>query len=234
MPNALPVTVMAQSENRKIGDVATTYTSLHTCPSSCPMKQSGACYACSGLVGVITSRLHKRQKVAKQSHIATAKAEAKLIRQIDRKTDLRIHTSGDCKSPKAARIVSGAAEDFMSKSGGVAWTYTHAWRDVPRSAWGKVSVIASCEKLADVHLAISKGYAAALVVAKHDGEVAKVVEGLRLLPCPAQTDKVKNCKSCRICMRDGLMRKAGLVVTFAGHGPTRKLKAMLEKANGSN
>ncbi len=42
MPNALPVTVMAQSENRKIGDVATTYTSLHTCPSSCPMKQSGA------------------------------------------------------------------------------------------------------------------------------------------------------------------------------------------------
>lgn len=234
MPMPLPVTVMPKTENRKIGDVATTYAGFHTCPASCPMKKSGSCYACLGMVGIINRRLGRRQKVAKQSHIATAKAEAKLIRQIDRKTDLRIHTSGDCKSPKAARIVSSAAEDFMIKSGGAAWTYTHAWRDVPREAWGKVSVVASCEKLADVHLAISKGYAAAMVVAKHDGEVAKVAEGLRLLPCPAQTEKVKDCKSCRICMRDGLMRKAGLVVTFAGHGPTRKLKAMLEKANGSN
>lgn len=231
MSNPLPVTVMAKTENSKLGNIATTYAAFHTCPASCPMKESGACYATSGMVGVINRRLGLRQKVAKQSHIATAKAEARLINAIDRKTDIRLHTSGDCKSPEAARILSKAGEAFMKRNGGGCWTYTHAWRDVPRKDWGKVSVIASCETMSDVRLAMKRGYAAAVVVHKHEGHVAKMVDGLRILPCPAQTGKVENCKACRVCMRDGLMRKAKLVVSFAGHGPTLKLKAMLERAN---
>jgi len=173
-------------------------------------------------------KLAKMQYVVRDSHVTTARREANLIRKIRRVTDIRLHTAGDCKSELAASIVAKASQEHMIKTGCKVYTYTHAWRDVPRDAWGAVSVLASCESLSQVKQAFERGYAASLVVEKHDTPKAHVVDGFKLIPCPNQLDKVENCKKCRLCMKDDVLRRAKAVVVFAAHGPTKKFSKMME------
>jgi hypothetical protein len=219
------VILVAESANAKLGGIATTHACSITCPSSCPLKD--ACYKHVGTQNYTSKSLDDHQRRLHQSHVTIARKEAKLIDNLTRQTDLRIHTVGDCKSAEAAKLVSGAAERFMERTGGKAYTYTHAWRDVPREAWGSVSVLASCETMSDVEQAWARGYAAAVVVNEHSDWHTYLSGQFRVMPCPKQTGKSANCKACRVCMRDSLLRKAKLVVAFAAHGATKKVKAVL-------
>lgn len=221
------VILVEKSVNSKLGGMATTHACLATCPDSCPLKKSGACYRESGPERWVSNALDEHQTRLRQSHVTIAKKEAHLIDGVSNKVDLRVHTIGDCKSAEAARIVSKACERLMERTGSMAYTYTHAWRDVPRSAWGKVSVMASCETMENVRQAVKRGYAAAVIVPKHEGWKAYKVGDLRMIPCPKQTGKVESCKACRICMRDNLLRKGNMVVAFSAHGPSLKVKAVL-------
>jgi len=224
------VILVEKSENAKLGGMATTHACLATCPDSCPLKASGACYRNTGSEAYVAKSLDAHQSNMRDSHLTIAKKEASLIDNLKNKVDLRLHTVGDCKSAPAARAVSDACERFMERTGGVAYTYTHAWRDVPRKAWGKVSVLASCESIDDVKLAMKRGYAAAMVIPqyRHETWKATMVGDLRMMPCPKQTGKAESCKTCRVCMRDGLLRKGKVVVVLAAHGPTKRMRTVLE------
>jgi len=228
------VILVEETANAKLGGIATTHASRHTCPTSCPMKNSGCCYTETPPQLFVLKALTAHQARLKENHLKTARREAALIDGLNRQTDLRIHTVGDCKSEGAAKLVATASEGFMKRTGGKAYTYTHAWREVPRNAWGSVSVLASCETMADVKQAISRGYVAALVVPKHNGWKAYKNEGLNMLPCPAQTNDAKTCKQCRLCMRDDLLRKANAVVVFQAHGATVKVNKLLKELNHAN
>jgi len=223
-----PCKLIPLTDNAKLGKIATTYAGFHTCPSDCRMKRNRACYGMSGPVGWHMRRLAEIQRTRKESHIATAKGEARMIRALRRVTPIRLHTAGDCKSPEAATIVSKASEEFMQRTGQPVYTYTHAWRNVPRASWGEVSVLASAESMDDVKKAFTKGYAVALAVNAHESPKSQLVDGFKLLPCPAQTGRVENCKKCKLCMKDKFLRKARVVITLAAHGPTRKFRKMME------
>src|ERR1700686_554125 len=98
------------SENRKIlgsKKVDSTYSSIKaTCPDSCSLKADGFCYATSGRVGMIVSKLDK--KARQHSPLKLARAEAKAIDQsynggkVPAGRAMRIHVSGDCRVIKGA------------------------------------------------------------------------------------------------------------------------------------
>ena len=205
------------SSNRKIGTVSATYASQASCPSTCPFYNNG-CYAEHGPLGIHAKRLNQSQDTAVQ----VAEREAELILNaandpLQPSIPLRLHAVGDCATVEAAEIVARAAEVYIDLKGPV-WTYTHAWRDVPREAWGRVSVLASCETVADVKEASRRGYATAIV---REQERTERLEGMTFVPCPQQTSG-RTCADCRMCFQDNKLHQVGTVVVFEPHGARRK------------
>jgi hypothetical protein len=101
---------------------------------------------------------------------------------------------------------------------------------VRRSAWGRhISILASCETLRDVKLAWRRNYAAAVVVAKFESERAYMREGVKLIPCPAQTREGKvQCITCKLCLRDGFLKRVKAAIAFVPHGSgARKVRERL-------
>ena len=98
------------------------------------------------------------------------------------------------------------------------WTYTHAWRNVSRKSWGRVSVLASCETEADVKAARKRGYAAALVVEKFKGKRRYKHGKIDVLPCPSMTKKGVTCSDCKLCFDDAGIRERNYAVGFEVHG----------------
>lgn len=215
------------SENKKLGSMSTTYAAIGSCPNSCPFLKSGACYGMSGPISIQWRKLDGDQSVS------IARAEAAAIDSLSGKKHLRIHTLGDCRTNTAAKLVAAAADRYMMRGGMRAFTFTHAWRDVSRESWGKVSVLASCETTAEVKAAKEKGFATALVVAEHKQETAYEVDGVKILPCPQQTGRAETCDKCKLCLHDDRLKAANITIAFKPHGPTLKAKKMLEEKAAS-
>lgn len=221
-PNGLP-------KLKPVGAVSTTYASIKaSCPESCELRTSGECYAQNGMVGFVVKRLDK----ATEGHapLETAIEEAAAIDgafkggavpQDGAKggRDLRLHTSGDCSTVEAAEIVGAAAARWVARGGGDVWTYTHAWRDVPRSAWGEaVSVLASIDKVEDIAAAQAQGYTPARYVAEFPSAKGWVEGGVRWVACPAQTTDKTGCADCRLCFSADSMKARNVGIAFSAHG----------------
>ena len=217
----MSILAMENTENMKLGNASTTYSGLNTCPQDCPFRKSG-CYAQCGPIRIIFHRLSDM----KRSHLREAKAEAIQIRNLSGEKDLRIHTTGDCRSNEAAKIISKAAKEYAERCERRAWTFTHAWKTVQRRSWGQVSVLASCETLGEVKQAKAKGYATALVLENFKSDKVYLEAGQKIMPCPSQVAKAKGekvtCTRCRLCLNDAKLRAAGITIAFKIHGPTLK------------
>ena len=216
--------IVQKSKNAKIGNVSTTYQSTVHCVD-CPLKNNG-CYAEGGTVAYTKRRLDKAVRADRASPLRSAQHEARGIDALKIKGQaLRIHTSGDCPSTETTRVVASAAQRFMARGGGQAWTYTHAWRRVQRRTWRNVSVLASCETTEDARKAIAKGYAPAMVVERFDGPKAFELDGIKLIPCPAQTRDNVTCESCRLCWNADALHARGTGIAFEAHGASKKRAA---------
>jgi len=216
--------VTQRSGNEKIGPVSTTYQPTTHCVD-CPMKGNG-CYAQHGMVAFHVRKLDAAARETHASPVRSARQEAKGIDALRAKGQgLRLHTSGDCPTTEAAELVADAAERFMRRGGGQAWTYTHAWRRVSRRAWKGVSVLASVETLADARRAMKRGFAPARVVPKFDGDKAWQEGNVTWIPCPAQTRDGVTCDSCRLCWNDKGLKARGAGIAFEAHGPAKKRAA---------
>lgn len=214
-PGTLAIAV-AKSHNAKIGVAATTYAAQTSCPSDCVFKDGGGCYAEAGSVGkFVTAPLNEAANSVEHtpSDVALAEAHALDDLEVVPGRPLRLHTVGDCPTEEAARFVASAAAWYRARGGGPVWTYTHAWRTVPRAAWGDVSVLASCETPADAELARSRGYATAMVVEEFGDD--RLSDGV--LPCPSQTRGVP-CSECRLCFDDRGLFERGYSIGFELHG----------------
>ena len=131
--------------------------------------------------------------------------------------DLRLHVGGDCGNTGGARQLAGAARRWRKRGGGSVWTFSHLWRQVPRSAWGGISVLASVESVKDIAKARKRGYAAALVVDEHLSDKAYWKGKEKIIPCPAET-RGATCATCRLCLDRDLL-KMGVSIGFAVYGP---------------
>lgn len=214
-----------ESGNKKLsntGNVCATYVSIsNTCPASCALKDKG-CYAQLGYVGYHLRRIEKQ--LGNLPKLEIAKREAKAIRScfnggpVPDNRPCRLHVSGDTTIIAGAKVIGRAVVDYKARGGGEVWTYTHAWKTVPRSAWGpSVSILASVDSLTEVPQARKQGYAPAIVVPLHTSDKAQNIKGTTFVPCPQQTRGVA-CTTCKLCLNaDALYaRKAG--IAFAAHG----------------
>jgi hypothetical protein len=227
---------VGDSDNSKIGKAATTYAAQDSCPTSCPFFDGGGCYAEQGTVGMfVTAPLNAAAKLSQvpPTPESVAQWEANAIDGLKVKAGrpLRIHTVGDCKTAPAAELVAGAAERYVAREGGPAWTYTHAWRVVPREAWGDVNVLASCETAAEVKAAHKRGYATALVVDEFPSHRRFDKDGASVVPCPAQTKEDVDCAKCRLCMNAERLHKTETTIGFAVHGTALTQKRALLALN---
>jgi len=211
--------------------VSATYVSKASCPTACALNNGNGCYADYGRVALTTTRLGRDSET---DPLAIAHDEASAIDGLTGQLPLRLHVVGDCATCDAARAVSAAAGRHRAKFGRPVWTYTHAWRDVPRDAWGDVSVLASCETELDVIDARERGYATAIVTDEHpaDGRAYASAGGITI-PCPEQT-RARVCASCRLCWDDQALRARNATIAFAVHGSgIRKAKAAIAAAHQS-
>jgi hypothetical protein len=213
----------------EIRQVSATYASPESCSPECPFRRWGGCYASHGNVGIHARRLD----CGPASPLEIARDEGAAIRMLP--TDgrpLRLHVSGDARTSAAARELAEAVGSLQGRGGGPAWTYTHAWREVPRDAWGAVQVLASCERPRDLAAATRRGYAGALVVSDF-GRRFELPDGLRPLPCPQERGTARDCHECRQCLRADELHAAGLAVIFQARAPARKARATLARIRGA-
>lgn len=217
---------VSDSKNVKLSKngkgVDATYASIKaTCPKNCALKNEG-CYSQTGNTFFTVRRLD--QNAGKKSGIAVANEEALAIDnawkggKVPNGQLLRIHVSGDCTTDNSAKIVSSAAERWLNRGGKNVWSYTHAWRRVKRNSWGKVNVLASMENPKDGKLAIKRGYAPALVVGSFKSDKAFVAEGIRWIPCPAQTKENVTCADCKLCHNVDKLAERNAGIAFETHG----------------
>jgi hypothetical protein len=216
------------STNRKLGPVAATFVSQVSCPADCPWYDDGKwgspCYANNGFQGFMTAKLNQ----GKGDHVDAAREEAKLIRGLSGERTLRLHVVGDCKDRVAAETVSKAADEYRAKRGQLVWTYTRAWEQIPREAWGNVSVLASCETPAQVERAHQLGYATAMVVSEFIKPTAYMRGSVKVVPCPQETGRIPTCVDCKLCWKDEILRKAGITIGFEAHsGGAAKVRQKL-------
>jgi hypothetical protein len=211
--------LVVNSENKKIGNISATYLPIkQTCPSTCPLKNNG-CYAQLGNVGFQNIRLQKKMDGMYAYDII--RKEAREIASYGPKANgksLRMHVSGDVRTAKAAKLLGDAAKKWEGK----VYTYTHSWRTIPRSSWEGISVLASCESIADAKEALKKGYAPSIVVSHHESDKAYIKDGIKVIPCPSQTRDV-TCEKCRLCMNDTMLKEQNAAIAFAAHGARKKV-----------
>lgn len=179
---------------------------------------------------------------------------------------LRLHVVGDAVTAESAKILADASKPFVRRNAQIpslfrrqdngnltgtggrgdskVWAYTHGWRDVPRSAWGEVSVLASCETQEDLKEAYDRGYALACVTDKYDNEhlwdspskpqrwKAYRKGDFIILPCPNEAGTPKGtkptCSQCGLCLQEKMLREKRMVIAFETHGSKdKKIKQVL-------
>lgn len=227
----MPTKAKEKSKNKKIGEASTTYAGLNTCPNSCPFKKTEACYGQCGPIGIIFRNVTDM----KRSAVREAKSEASKIRKLTGLKDLRLHSTGDSRTNETTKILADACKEYSARFGKTAWTYTHAWREVNRSSWGDVSVLASLESTNEIKKAWNRNYPAAIVFQKFSSTKPFTQDGYKIIPCPNQVAKSEGkkvtCTDCRLCLKADKLLKHKLTIAFAIHGPTKKAARMLSEKN---
>jgi len=225
------VIAVEKSSNGKTGVVSSTYAPIQSCPNTCPFLDKG-CYAQSGPTGIHLRRINKEAKDScREAPEVIAKEEARAIKGLTGKNPLRLHVVGDCKTVESAELLREASKEYTDKHKQPVWTYTHAWREIPRDAWGGISVLASCETEEDCISAMDKGYAASIIKeTKFDDRSIK--DNYELVPCKEITKGIK-CDKCRLCFDDKRLLENKRVIVFFPHGTGMKTvsKTLKEKNN---
>jgi hypothetical protein len=212
------VLLVPRSHNAKLGPVAALYVAHQSCPPSCPLLSSRICYGLSGNVGVHARRLQR--EAAGQDHVVLARNVAQAIDAAPTDRPLRLFVVGDAHCVECATVIAAAARRYQARGGPQArvWGYTHV--DAPAAIWQGLAVLRSVETADAAEHAAAHGYAVARVVtAFPDGPHAWREGGLRYLPCPEQTGRRRTCADCRLCWDTERLRRQGMAIAFAAHGP---------------
>jgi hypothetical protein len=220
---------VSNSQNSKLGKrpVDGTYASIKvTCPNSCKLKDDG-CYAKLSFVGMVVNKLDKMA-----DNISAMEAARQEVNAIDNSyngkkvplgRDMRLHIAGDSRTVKGSKLINSSVGRWKKRGGGDCWSYSHAWRNVRRSVWSHVSMLASIDKPEEATHARAQGYAPAIVVGEFASPKAFMLPGsdVKYIPCPAQTQpggKDIGCTECRLCFNADRLFEKNLGIAFAAHG----------------
>lgn len=213
--------------------VSSTYVSISaTCPDTCEYKDNG-CYAQAGHgyngMGVLDEIAEEHGWSAfMTSHAEAHDIDCTFPRGVPQDgarggRDLRLHVGGEVSCTRGARELAKAAKRWRARGGGAVWTFTKRWRQVPRSAWGSVSVLASIIKVEDIERARKRGYVPAITMTHYPSPKPFRIPstGDLVIPCLYETQG-KTCVECRMCLDDEKLRRHKIVIGFELHGRDAK------------
>ena len=221
---------MTASHNRKISGVDkmdATYTSItRSCPKDCSLMSEG-CYAQLSYVGMTTRRLD--EEASSLSTLQVAQAEAFVIDSshdgstIPPHRTLRLHVGGDSRTLGGTRLINKAVGRWLERGGESVFSYTHAWKKVPRHEWSNVSMLASVSNVTEAVQAREQGYVPAIVVSEFDSTKAFKLgdSDTKWIPCPAQTKPAGKdiaCTDCKLCFNTERLYQGNFGIAFAAHG----------------
>lgn len=206
------ILLVARSSNTKTGNIPVTYLGRETCPSSCPFLLNG-CYG-DGRIFALAHKLARALSLSEaRAILAKRDKSAKYLR--DRVVGDLVTATGKFNIRHVRDIARLAREHAL-----VPFGYTHAWRTMTRQDVTDVKAAgyvlnASCETLDDVRQAIEIGMPT--VITNDDVREGSIVDGMRVITCPAQTRDNVSCATCGLCAKPD--RK--VVIRFLVHGPSK-------------
>ncbi len=214
---------VSSSANGKIGAVDTTWVSVSSTCVDCDFLTNKVCYTMGYPSSQHVERLDAAAERARADSTQCSLDEAACIDaaynggQVPSGRILRLHSSGDTSTPEGAVAVAKAVDGWLKRGGQLAYTYTHAWRRVPRHLFGKLSVLASLNPGDDAREALRQGYGSVTALVPLEEWAARMVLStkgsftfkkikvpdtqteLDFIPCPAQypVDTTTNFESLR-------------------------------------
>ena len=224
MDNFLKVTefyysFVANSHNKKLGNIAAVATSSPSCPDSCPLKIE--CYANFSFTGIHwrkldTGGLDYNQVLA---YVNAMKKGAAMRWNVF--GDMA-HNNGVIDTVKLLKLANIVKSRMLKTI-----LYTHHNIDnfinveALKIAFNKgLHINISCESIDKVKQALKLGLNAVLVVPT--GAIDKVLkkDDLIIMRCPAEYKKEFTCEHCMLCAQNRVDRK--LIIAFTAHGVKRK------------
>ena len=197
------VHLVRKSSNTKIGPIATSYRPQTTCPSECRFLPSnkGGCYATGRINGMAT----KYSKTYTHDEAVEKIKGATLFR--DRVVGDLVNSIGEIDYDYMNEISAVCEEADV-----LAFSYTHSWDSIDISLVPHNYMLnASVESVEDAVVAIDQGWD--VVITNDDIEEGSIINGKRVVTCPAQTRDGVTCASCKLCSK-----KRKSIVRFLVHG----------------
>jgi len=213
-----------QSENRKVGKIAVSYSSPDTCPQACPLKTSG-CYSKSGPSLLAWKRTENPAKSLSWDEFLAK------LRKVEAGRLFRHNIAGDLPG-LGDRLDLGLFEELVKAARHLkGFCYTHRPLDLPEeretikaaNASG-FTINLSADNLQEADRKAALGIAPVVTLCPSDpaSVPSHTPQGRRLIICPAQTKDDVTCMSCRLCARAGTAEKPRVIVGFLAHGTRKK------------
>ena len=189
-----------------------------TCPSSCPLLKSKACYAMYGHVSIAAKR--------SDGDVSDAEKLKEWLTALPKDKTVRHHVSGDVMGSDGEvdeEYVQAMLDGHAARPDIRGWVYTHAWRQLDPDRMNQhsnLAVNASCEDEESLAAALMAGWPATLVVAEDAEDQVLEIDGnrVRVRICPAQTNSGMTCSACMMCAKSDRAQ----VIGFRVHGNGRK------------
>lgn len=214
-------TATAKSSNHKTGPIPTISRPQWSCPSDCPLMDSG-CYG-----EVKPGRPSIFEMVEKSVESGTNRLSMKDLATRKWKKipkGIRFGVVGDFLKADQTPDLEYIAETNETATAlpWKAWGYTHAWRKLSATMFSYV-VRASVQSQREAEIAIAQGWRTAIVdpgPSAPDTLIGSTIAGQKVVQCPATNGKTESCETCLLCARD-----LPIVIAFPVHGTGQKKAA---------
>ena len=195
--------ISARSSNGKTGPMPTISRPIEsTCPTTCPflpksLGGNGLCYANGRINGTV-------RKHAADFTVADAVAKIRKGMSKDAKY-IRDRVVGDVALPDGSPDMGYLTDvaSVASELGLTAYGYTHVQafsaEQIATVAASGYVLNASCHTVADLEAAVALGMPT--TYAGDDLTDGTVIAGRRIMTCPEQTGRVKDCATCGLCAK---------------------------------
>ena len=214
----MKVRVIQTSLNRKIGNISAIYSENITCPSTCPLKDSG-CYARFGMAGLHWRNLPDSWAVGMEK-----------VRALPNKSTIRYGVAGDMPGVSDKIDDKKLSELLESVGDNTLYAYTH--KPVLNHKFAKsnaalikaanskdnVTINLSADSLAEADEMMDLQIAPVVVVIPEKSpNTLFTPKGRKVIACPQQNNDKITCASCRLCMK-----KRSVIIGFKAHGTGKK------------
>lgn len=228
-PSSLRFHLAARSGNSKTGPIPVSTSSADFCPSSCPFRDGGGCYASTGPLS-----LHWRAVTTGRRGAPWPDFLAQ-IAALPAGTFWRHNQAGDIQDPNTVSGRTMLKNLVSANRGKKGFTFTHhrpntaaSIRALKGATADGFTVNVSTEAIADADRMVSHGLRAVTVVpSTDDRRMWRSPDGNPVVTCPAQIRDDVTCDRCRLCQG----RPQEVIIAFRAHGTgARRADARLLQA----